>query len=187
LSVNENLCRWRYLVPDACSEWQRFLAFRGTLPARREAIPGFPSHLVSPWETLGTTTSRQTLRELWEAQHLVKPFETLGNRNVSSDPARLWEPLHLVRPCETLGTTTSHQALRDSGNHYISSGPSRLWEPQRLVRPCETLGARRSGLTLRNSGNRAPYRPKRGLSGDAFEHRKRLRPLGPEPFRARSC
>jgi hypothetical protein len=126
LSVNENLCRWRCLVPDACSEWQQFLAFRGTLPARREALPGFPSHLVRPCETLGTTTSRQTLRELWEAQHLVKPFETLGNRNVSSDPARLWEPLHLIRPCETLGTTTSHQALRDSGNRNVSSDPARL-------------------------------------------------------------
>jgi hypothetical protein len=76
LSVNENLCRWRCLVSDACSEWHQFLAFRGSLPAKREALPGFPSHLVRPFETLGMTTSRHTLRDS-------------GNHNISSDPARL--------------------------------------------------------------------------------------------------
>ncbi len=116
LSVKENLCRWRCLVPDACFEGQQFLAFRGSLPAKREALPGFPSHLVRPFETLGTTTSRQTLRDS-------------GNRNVSSDPSRLWEPLHLVRPFETLGTTTSRRTLRDSRSQKVWSDPSRLWEP----------------------------------------------------------
>jgi hypothetical protein len=125
LSVNDNLCRWRCLVSDACSEWQQFLAFRGSLPAKRAALQAFhrissdptrlwePLHLVRPFETLGTTTSSHTLRDS-------------RNRNISSDPTRIWEPQRLVRPCETLGTATSRRTIRDSGNHYISSDPSRL-------------------------------------------------------------
>jgi hypothetical protein len=103
LSVNENLCRWRCLVPDACSESQQFLAFRGSLPAKREVSQVFhrissdpsrlwaPLRLVGPFETLGTTTSRRTLRDS-------------GNHYVSSDPSRLWKPQRLVRPFETLRT-----------------------------------------------------------------------------------
>jgi hypothetical protein len=120
-----------------------------------------PQRLVRPFETLGTATSRQTLRDF-------------KNRNISSDPSRLWEPQRLVRPFETLGTTTSRQTLRNSGNR------------KRLVGPYETLGTATSRQTLRDSGNRTPHRPKKGF-GQCFEHRKRLRPLGPEPFRARSC
>jgi hypothetical protein len=116
LSVKENLCSWRCLMPDACSEWQQFLAFRGSLPAKRKALPGFPSHLVRPCETLGSTTSRHTLRDF-------------RNRNVSLDPSRLWEPLHLVRPCETLGTATSRQTLRDSRWQKVWSDFSKLCEP----------------------------------------------------------
>jgi hypothetical protein len=98
-------------MPDACFEGQQFLAFRGSLPAKREALPGFP------------LASRQTLRELWDPQYLVTPFETLGtttsrhtlrdsgNPYISSHPARLWEPLHLVGPYETLGTVTSRRTL----------------------------------------------------------------------------
>jgi hypothetical protein len=88
-----------------------------------------PQHLVGPYETFGTATSRQTLRDS-------------GNRNISSGPSRLWEPQHLVGPYETLGTATSRQTLRDSWNRNISSDPSRLWEPQTSRR------------TLRDSGNR---------------------------------
>jgi hypothetical protein len=123
-----DLCCWRCLMPDACSEWQQFLAFRGSLPAKREALQVFhrilsdptrlwePLHLVRPYETLGTATSRQALRDS-------------GNRYISSGPSRLWEPRRLVGPFETLGTTTSRQTLRDSGNPYILSNPSRLCEP----------------------------------------------------------
>jgi hypothetical protein len=142
-----------------------------------------PQRLVRPFETLGTATSRRTLRDF-------------RNRNISSDPSRLWEPQRLVRPYETLGTATSRPTLRDSGNHRISSDPaatlgsttsrhtlrdfrnrnvslepSRLWEPQRLVRPFETLGTATSRQTLRDSGNRTPYRPKRGL-GDVLSIEK---------------
>lgn len=75
---NENFYRWRCLMPDTCFEGQQFLAFRGSVPAKGEALPRFPSHLVRPCETLGTTTSHQTLRQLWDPRHLVTPFETLG-------------------------------------------------------------------------------------------------------------
>jgi hypothetical protein len=114
LSVNENLCRWRCLVPDACSEWHQFLAFRGPLPAKAGGPPRFSIASRQTLRDSGTTTSRQTLRDF-------------RNRNISSDPSRLWKPL------------TSRQALRDSGNHYISSDPARLWEPQHLVRAFKTL------------------------------------------------
>jgi hypothetical protein len=128
-------------MPDACFEGQQFLAFRGSLPAKREALPGFPlasrqtlrelwdpQYLVTPFETLGTTTSRhtlrdsgtttsrQTLREFWDPQYLVTPFETLGTTTSR----------HTLRDS---GTTTSRHTLRDSGSHYISSDPTRLWEP----------------------------------------------------------
>jgi hypothetical protein len=147
-------------MPDACFEGQQFLAFRGSLPAKREALPGFP------------LASRQTLRELWDPQYLVTPFETLGtttsrhtlrdsgNHYISSHPSRLWNHYISSDPARILGSTISRHTLRDSGNHYISSHPSRLWnhyisshparlwEPLHLVGPYETLGTVTSRRTL---------------------------------------
>jgi hypothetical protein len=116
-------------MPDACFEGQQFLAFRGSLPAKWEALPGFPSHLIRPCETLGTATSRQTPAETLGTTTSRQTLRDSGNRNISSDPTRLWEPQRLAKPFETLGTATSRQTLRDSGNHNISSDPSKLWEP----------------------------------------------------------
>jgi hypothetical protein len=130
-----------------------------------------PQRLVRPFETLGTATSRRTLRDF-------------RNRNISSDPSRLWEPQHLVRPFETLGTATSRRTLRDSGNRNVSSDPSRLLEPQHLVRPFETLGtANVSSDPSRLWEPQHLVRPfealgtvhrtdRRRVLGDVFEHRK---------------
>jgi hypothetical protein len=71
-------------------------------------------------ETLGTATSRQTLRDS-------------GNHYVSSGPSRLWEPLHLVRPCETRGTAT----LTTSARAGISIGFESLH-----IRPLATLSSK---------------------------------------------
>jgi hypothetical protein len=79
-----------------------------------------PLHLVTPYETLGTATSRQTLRDS-------------GNRNISSDPARLGEPQRLVRPFETLGTAT----LTTSARAGISIGFESLH-----IRPLATLSSK---------------------------------------------
>jgi hypothetical protein len=115
LSVKENLCHWRCLMPDACFEGQQFLAFRGSLPAKQGASQVF-HRISSDPARLWNRTSRQTLRNS-------------GNHCISSDPARLWEPLHLVGPYETLGTATSRRTLRDSRRQKVWSDPSKLCEP----------------------------------------------------------
>jgi hypothetical protein len=104
LSVKENLCRWRCLMPDACIEGQQFLAFRRISSSKAGGPPWF------------SIASRQTLRDS-------------GNHYISSDPTRLWDPQRLARPYETLGTTTSRQTLRDSGSQKVWSDPSKLCEP----------------------------------------------------------
>jgi hypothetical protein len=92
-----------------------------------------PQHLVRPYETLGTATSRRTLRDsgnpnissdptrFWEPQRLVRPLQ------------RLWEPQRLVRPFETRGTAT----LTTSARAGISIGFESLH-----IRPLATLSSK---------------------------------------------